>query len=95
MAQTVQDTLSVTENTGSSSVNVSAIATESSVLLASGGNSLRVGVDTASGASIGTVNAFSFALRTVENRAFSLREMGMWALAPRRRQRPSWKLPVL
>ncbi|NJP11453.1 MAG: tail fiber domain-containing protein [Leptolyngbyaceae cyanobacterium RU_5_1] len=64
MAQTVQDTLSVTESTGSSNANVSATPTESVVLLDSGGNSLRLGVDTASGAGVGTVNAFPFAIRT-------------------------------
>lgn len=64
MAETVQDTLSVTESTGSSSANVSATATASTVLLESSGNSLRLAVDAPSGASIGTINAFPFAIRT-------------------------------
>lgn len=64
MSQAIQDNLSVTEVTGSSSINVTATATESEIHLESGGNPLRVAVDTV--ASIGTVNAFPLEIRTNE-----------------------------
>lgn len=61
---TFEDSLSVVEATGNSSVNVTTTNPESQIRLESGGNPLRVGIDATTGASIGTLNAFPFGLRT-------------------------------
>lgn len=63
MPETIQDSLTIVENTGNSNVNLIASGTESQLRLESSGNPLQIAVAT-TGASIGTVNAFPLTVQT-------------------------------